>query len=390
MYQTTKQKMMVNNSSTFAFCNKAKNLLPSDVNNFDKIADYQLSQIIQLYESGQQINFTDLLRQMQGIFPTDLFKIINERKLNINYSVPIVKKSNIGWHQLALESNLPAPHPVNYEWRYTEESSKAIVEIIKSNSNDDVKICCLGTPSIALELIRNKMGEKTTFLDINEPLKKLIERKFDDSGITCKTYDAQNIPQRKFLDSFDFVIVNPPWYLDYYKLFISRAIDFLKPDGGRILTPLFPALSRQNAFKDLGAFELSLEESNCKEVNTKGFVEFEMPEFEKAILNQNNIPLPESNWRNAELVELVFGSNKKSAITGNLKLEKRKWLRYVEDKLAIAVANPFKIADNANNEAKYFAESHILTTVSRKEIENMEIDVWDSNNKVTTFKKERK
>ena len=385
MYQNTKQKMMVNNSSTFAFCNSVKNLFPSDGNNFEKIAEFHLNKILSEENSQKSINFTELLRQMQGIFPADLFKLIVEKKVNIDYSVPLDESSNIGWHQLALDSNLPAPHLANYEWRFTEDSAKAIVEIIKENSYKDIKICCLGTPSIALELIRNGMGENTTFLDINEPLKKLIERKYDESGITCKTYDAQNIPQRKFLNSFDFVVVNPPWYLDYYNLFISRAIDFLKPDGGKILTPLFPAFSRQNALKDLKAFELSLEESNCKEVNPKLLVEFEMPEFEEAILKQNNIPLPESNWRNGELVELVFDTNKKSSITGNLKIEKRKWLRYVEDKLSIAVANPLKIADNSSNNDSYFAETHILTTVSRKEIENMEIDVWDSNNKVTVF-----
>jgi hypothetical protein len=64
-------------------------------------------------------------------------------------------------------------------------------------------------------------------------------------------------------------------------------------------------------------------------------------------------------------------------------------LRYAEDKIAV-VANPSSISNSTENNTKYTAETKILPTISRKEIEQMEIDVWDSNNKVTTFKKEGK
>lgn len=387
IYIDAPEKKIVNTSATFAFYHKVKTLFGANGSDFNFVANYQFNDALSTHKSYRNISFTDLLKGMLGIFPTDLFKLITEECLDIDYQVKEKMGFNVGWHQLVSDFDLPAPHLANYEWRYTEESSKRIVDIIKLDVNADTKICCLGTPSIALELIRNNIGRNTTFLDINEPLKELIEKTFGNKGITCKTYDAQNIPQSKFMGAFDYVIINPPWYLDYYELFISRAIDFLKANGGIVLVPLFPALSRHNALKDLGLLEHHLVHSKCIEINSKGYVEFEMPAFEKAILKKHKTPLPESNWRNAELVELKFDKQKKSLITENVKFEERKWLRFAADKLAIVVSDPLKIIENLKNKNSHTTKTYILPTVSRKKIKKTKIDIWDSDNRVTIVEK---
>lgn len=382
--------MIKSNSITFEFTETLKNLFPKDGNDFNVVANYQLDKVLK--ENQGKMNFTQLLRAMQGVFPSDLIRLLAERNNPISLTnETTLNQGNLidGWHQAADKANLPSPHLANYEWRFTEESARKIVANIKALNKSDLKICCLGTPSVALELIKNGLGSNTTFLDINEPLKKLIERTFDESGIICKTYDAQNMPLREFTYAFDVVVTNPPWYLDYYELFISRAINFLKPNGGKIIIPLFPPLSRQKAIRDLESLHTFLEKSNCREMKSLGMVEFEMPEFEQAILEFNKIPIPETNWRNAELVELIFDSEKESLIMKNLKLEKRKWLRYVENKLAVAVVRPLPWLMQGNSEKKYSVETHVLPTISRHEIENIEIDMWDSNNCVTIFKEEK-
>lgn len=385
----TKNEMKIH-SQTFSYIDSLKNVLLTKWNDYNSVVRFQLTSV--LSKNVNEYEFSTLLKQMQGIFPSELTTFIGEQsehKINLTNSFSDSNSKTTGWHNLSNKANLPEPHPANYEWRYTEQSATDIVKMILEGVNENSKICCLGTPSIALELINQGKGNQTTFLDINEPLKKLIETTFDNTGITCKTYDAQNIPQKNLLGVFDIVVINPPWYLDYYQLFISRGIQFLKDKGGKIIMPLFPPLSRHNAINDLVSIKEFIVNSNCTEIKSLGLVEFEMPEFEKAILKLSDTPIPQTNWRNAELVELNYSQNKRASILGNIKIEKRKWLRYAEDKIAV-VANPSSISNSTENNTKYTAETKILPTISRKEIEKMEIDVWDSNNKVTTFKKEGK
>lgn len=337
-------------------------------------------------DDSEEINFSKLLKKMKGIFPVELYNLIKEYKPALKLTFEDEEHStkryeNNGWHKIAEEINLPTPHLANYEWRYTEESANKIVDYILNTENKKINICCLGTPTIALELINR--GHFVTLLDINNPLIDCIKKIYDETKIECITYDAQkNIPQR-LINKFDIILINPPWYLDYYELFISRALQLMKEEGGEIILPFFQPLSRHTALQDLLCLEKYIEEPICNKISSLGYIEFETPTFEKRILQKNGISICD-NWRNAEIVKLTYDKNMIIPIQEEKILEKKNWVRFYDEK-----TKSYFVIDALNMINKDFqlesAQSSFLENISRKEIENLKIDIWDNRNKIIFF-----
>lgn len=330
--------------------------------------------INEIFDGEHQIEYSKLLNDLYGVFPLDLFEQLSEMQKTLIYFSNDKKVLNTDG-----EIELPPEHLANFEWRFSSQSRKKILELLDYSQN----ICCLGTPTIYMEYIKNfENCEKIFLLDLNTPILETIKNAyFDSKKIQCFTYNAINDLNINLLSKFDVVLINPPWYLDYYKIFIYRSIQLLKHNGGSIILPLFPLLSRHNAVVDLLELKNFIYSLGCRCIKSLGFVDFDMPLFEENIFETNNIPIPDVNWRKAELVELKFLDIR---IPNNFKCEifdYVEWNRcYDSEDGEYFVINQSYIK-NLNSTTRFSKRK--LSDLSRKKISSEnEIFTWSEKNDV--------
>jgi len=333
-------------------------------------------------KSDLYISFSDLLRKTNGAFPTDLFSSLSKLdKQKIDFSNHEQKTASSFYEKCEIFNKMPPPHLANYDWRYSRKTAQKIINQIEKNKS----ICCLGTPTIAIELILNGYSN-VTLLDINEPIVKIIEKEFLDTKIKCQTYNALFEIPDSLQSHFDIVIIDPPWYLDYYELFILRSLQLIKEKDSFVILPVFPILSHKSACYDVIGLYSFLLQTGAKSIKSCGFVEYEMPEFEKLVIMGKKAPMPDSNWRCAELIQIEFSNKLRvlKKISVPVINDFISWDRkYNEKDKNYYVANTFPLFPLKN---KYVFYREQMLSISRKSIMHKKIVVWDSKNRIIIAK----
>lgn len=373
-------------------------ILSKESSTFDSIAESRLTNVIGSIPRSPKgkLGFNALLDRMLGIFPSDLVTLLERQQVNyfadVEKEAPNSCRSVQGWHELAKQAAIPPPHAASYEWRFTEASAKAIVDYVLSDTKKpSARICCLGTPTVALEFVRRGIESHEIYLlDINDPVVNCINRTFNTDGIVAIRYDVQRPVPRILRGQFDIVIIDPPWYLDYYKLFFSRSISLLADEGGVILCPVFEPLARHNASSDLRSLKADLELMQCEELKRIFEIRFESPNFEIATLSRlASVPSVRLDWRKADLYEMRFGKSKASLVNTRFRVEQRSWSRLGFDNASFALsAKAYKLLEIKSLMMEgsdiLLPTLDTLLTISRRELANREIDLWDSENQIFT------
>lgn len=364
----------MNNSNTFLLAKSFSAKYHSA--SYEEILEKELRSI---FLNSSDSTFDDVIANSYGAFPVDVVRKLKQIKL------PIKEHSSSISTIYSNDSILPPPHLANYEWRFSLDSIRAfITKIEKEISGRQANICCLGTPTLAIELIKQGVHANILLLDINEPLITIIsdDNSLKNSG-TFEVYDARNPLPEKYINKFDFVFSDPPWYLDFYTLFITRACNLLKPNDGILVIPLFPILSRQHSLPDLFQLDKFLNQisyNNCT-IEHLLDVNFDTPPFELETFIANDCLIPKKNWRQAEIVMIKFPCFNETILHRNIEVsDKTPWIRqYNSTSNSYFVINPDMFYP-ANITKHYYQKT--LTTISRKSISNEHIIFWNHLNQI--------
>ncbi len=126
----------------------------------------------------------------------------------------------------------PAPHFLDLDWRFSWNAIKAILEFVKFHGEGH-NVCYLGCPSLAVyhRPVVDTSVASWMLLDKGHfgVTKWISENSIDNN--CYKQYDVSFPIPQELTHKFDLVIMDPPWYEEYYKLFWTRAISLLKPGG---------------------------------------------------------------------------------------------------------------------------------------------------------------
>lgn len=142
---------------------------------------------------------------------------------------PVRKDTHAGSPNLNLNlSDPPDPHPLDYDWRFSDEAVDRIRELIPR----DATTLAVGTPSIARYLERE--GRQVTLVD-RQPFQGVRNQ------LPIDVYTASPLRQ-----SFDFAVIDPPWYpkaLRYWLAWTAKAVR----RNGTILAVVWPTSTRPSA-----------------------------------------------------------------------------------------------------------------------------------------------
>jgi hypothetical protein len=125
---------------------------------------------------------------------------------------------------------IPAPHPLDYDWRYDPATVEALRPWLEAK-----RVLALGAPTVARRL--EELGSDVTLVD-RQPFQSV------------KRHFAQDVEDFTTIRPFDAVIADPPWYPDDLVRWASVAGKAVKP-GSLILASVWPETARPEAKADL-------------------------------------------------------------------------------------------------------------------------------------------
>ncbi|MFA4987592.1 MAG: hypothetical protein WC712_13500, partial [Candidatus Brocadiia bacterium] len=130
---------------------------------------------------------------------------------------------------------VPAPHYMDYDWRFSSTAGQAIVEFVRSHRRDG-KICYLACPTLALWHHRLHKEESDAWMLLDRGHYAL--REWLRKGLLPKSnveqYDVLDILPTEHVGKYDVVVTDPPWYIspvNFYHVFCLRGQQLVHPGG---------------------------------------------------------------------------------------------------------------------------------------------------------------
>jgi hypothetical protein len=166
-------------------------------------------------------SFRELVSQAKGMYPTELLQFLESRPTDSGPTGKNVQAMIAEARLFVVGGNLPQgdglalPHPIDAEWRFTEETAQSLIEAAVAATGAGESILLIGVPSVALAAARSShdrlfwvRGEPNV---ITEGLKSLT------AADVRFRHDIFSLAQA------GAAILDPPWYVTQFRAMLSQA-----------------------------------------------------------------------------------------------------------------------------------------------------------------------
>lgn len=352
--------------------------------------EFQLQLVLSAIATGSR-TLVEISQQSEGIYPLELKTLLDELALRgdivlsaSEYRLAAVSTKE-GLHEASSkEILLPHPHPLDYDWRFTETTSQNLTKLIIGKSKVAL---LLGAPSVFVNIIRNRRIPFTTLVDFS---RELVDYLCKCELPVCTNVVAHNLLSGVLWETeykADFVFCDPPWYVEHYIAFLAQAA-YTSCIGAFVSLSLLPVNTRPDAIQDRWkiiefAHKLGLHIYTIE----NGIIEYETPEFESRSLHSAGIPT-NGNWRKGDLLlfRKVHNPPKETLLeilswVCNPILQEQQWTEVLVGRHKVKLRGPFD--DYAVlPELVSIEENNIIPTVSRRYAGRSAVDLWFWDNRV--------
>lgn len=230
--------------------------------------------------------------------------------------------------------DLDPPSPYLSQWYFDPDTILRIVSYMAHKGDlEHRKIACLMAPTVALALGKTNLAKHVAAIDVDKNLLEALQS--NCPNVTTIAYDLNEDPEEIELDGgFDCWIADPPYEEDWIKLTISRGTSLIGGKRGRVgyiaIPPPRIAYPKRLGFPPLSASILSALETSgyFLEDLKEGFLEYENPPFEVAVLRKRTKTEPTANWRVSNLLRMELFRKVYASIRGETDLQTRSYGRY--------------------------------------------------------------
>lgn len=340
----------------------------------DTVYSQQLSQHIKsLVKSASTVpSFHQIITQSEGASPISVKAILDTFGTEFIYNklAHIVSKED---KTLTNKSRkfLSDPHPADYDWRFNSRTITKYLNELSLASHK--KVALLGTKTIFTGLIDRHI-DTTIFNKSSSLLNDFRNNGYTGGLVECDLFNVQP----KYNNSFDLVIADPPWYLEFYKAFINRSSEFLRL-GGLLHLSVLQKFTRPNAEKDIKYIIQHASQTGLKLIEKKKkYFTYETPIFEQNTLKVNNLYC--QSWRKSDLYifEKLATADTNIQVDENNDLES--WVEFRWKNKKIKIRNHSCQDDTLFIYEPADPNNLIFTNVSRRSPYRKRIDVWTSDN----------
>lgn len=325
--------------------------------------------------------FASLMHRLPAIYPTEVLSSLDRLVTvgAISNGVAVGARQQAGRRSAAIaegRSLLPVPHPLDYEWRFTPDASRALLDRAAAMTRAGGDLLLLGTPGLAVEALALPIDRRLAFLaEYNSVTQRVIALNRAIGSPLSIAFCSGGLPR----ETADAVLLDPPWYLDFVRPMLAAAAHACRV-GGVVLISLPPFGTRPSAEADHHATiafgrRLGLDLIEHDELA----IGYETPFFERNALAASDI-YPPPHWRRGDLT--IF---RKTRLTNQAPVtsgsdRRRPWIEASIGRMRLFIRR----GDAATGpvELRSIIHGDILPSVSRRDPRRRLARVWTSGNRI--------
>ena len=326
------------------------------------------------------ITFSDLMLRLPAIYPTEVVAALN--RLTKAGHLPQVLAEQLEEQACCrvprvseARSLLPVPHPLDYEWRFTADTARALLNRANDLTAPDGDILLFGTPGVAAEALTLPIARRLAFLAEDNAVTRRVTSLNQATGAPLVIgFCSAGLPQ----DSADAVLLDPPWYMDFIRPMLAAAAAACR-SGGVVLLSVPPATTRPSAEADRAAIlnfalRLGLELISDEPLG----LSYETPFFETNALAASGL-YPPGRWRRGDL--LIFRKTRPASRPAPATSRRRDWVKVPIGRMRLFIKGV--AADTGGSRGLIpIVSGDVLASVSRRDPRRRTAAVWTSGNHI--------
>ena len=202
---------------------------------------------------------------------------------------------------------LPPPHPLDFDWRYTDRTVDRLLRLAASATEPGDTIALLGTPSVYAASMGRARGRQWVLLEGSDSTVRHLQ-----TAGPCQTGGVQrcdvlrgHIPELRAAA----VVADPPWYSRHIEAFLWAATVCAR-NGASIVMSLPPMGTRPGMPSERREFREAVTALGLEmTVIRRNWLTYSTPPFEMNALRAAGWDDPPRDWRRGDIAILrVHGS----------------------------------------------------------------------------------
>lgn len=196
---------------------------------------------------------------------------------------------------------IPIEHPLDYDWRFSSTAIGGLLELALKVTKPDDGVVMLGVPTVFVTGCETRFPRSVAILDSNPRVTAYLAETCSSGSIYNCNVSEDELPQVRS----GAVIVDPPWYDDYMRLFLWAGASMCK-QGGHVLFSAPPIGTRPSVAAELeeilawAELQLGLTVIEKRRMH----LPYATPFFEHNALRAAGLRNLPTDWRRADLVVL--------------------------------------------------------------------------------------
>jgi hypothetical protein len=325
-------------------------------------------------------SFAALLHQLPGVYPTEVLASLDRLRgralIDAAIAAGIADEAvDNGATLVEGRSLLPLPHPLDYEWRFTPDAARALLDRAAALTHPGDDLLLFGTPGLAADALTLPIGRRIAFLaESNSVTDRIFALNRAMGEPLAIAFCSGGLPRQ----SADAVLLDPPWYLDFVRPMLAAAAHACRPEGV-VMISLPPDGARPSAKADRDVTIAFARRLGLVLVEHAPLtIQYETPFFERNALRAAGI-CPPPHWRRGDLV--VFRKVRASLRPPVSSSRRRDWTEVGIGRMRLFIRDA---AEGRADEAHLVSmvDGDILPTVSRRDRRRAAANVWTSGNRI--------
>ncbi|MBL8379607.1 MAG: hypothetical protein JNM79_17195 [Burkholderiales bacterium] len=330
------------------------------------------------------VDFQELVARLPSIYPTSIIdslariKRVERGNLRVTAGA-LIDSSKSKRFDTVIESagmrKLLPPHPLDFEWRFSEASSSKLLAFAKGLSSSPARVALVATPSVAIH--SDVVTSGCAFAYFGKDVARIRSVALDSSIKEWHHVDLSKRPTT--YGSFDAVIMDPPWYSEYVYRFLWFASSILEL-GGHLLLSLPGAGTRASVVEDMHLYKGWWESLGFIHARSETqSIPYNTPFFEYNALLAAGVANFSSTWRRGDLIHLQRTQRHSNPWPGDVC--HTQWVEFAIDKVRIRI-DPHASCTGRSPRLVPLLAGDVLPSVSRRHPLRSKACVWTSGNRI--------